>query len=138
MDGDSLIVLYDGDCGFCRVMLAALLKWDRAGRLTPAAILSIRGEKLLAELEPPDRLASWHLIDANGVLRSGGAAVPVVFDALPCGKPLAWITARFHTTTAHAYAWIAAHRTLLGRPLGARARAWAEGVVAERERSGGP
>jgi predicted DCC family thiol-disulfide oxidoreductase YuxK len=26
----TLIVLYDDDCGFCEVMLAMLLTWDRA------------------------------------------------------------------------------------------------------------
>ncbi|HEY1451099.1 MAG TPA: DCC1-like thiol-disulfide oxidoreductase family protein [Solirubrobacteraceae bacterium] len=134
-DGDSLIVLYDGDCGFCRVTLAALLKWDRAVRLAPVAIQSVRGEQLLAELEPEDRLASWHLIDSHGALRSGGAAVSVVFDTLPGGKPIALLAERFHGTTARAYDWIAVHRALLGRPLGARARAWAGGVITERERS---
>ncbi|HTA14238.1 MAG TPA: DCC1-like thiol-disulfide oxidoreductase family protein [Solirubrobacteraceae bacterium] len=135
MSDDGLVVLYDGQCGFCRVILATLLKWDRTGRLTPVAIQSTRGEQLLAELEPQDRLASWHLVDARGALRSGGAAIPVVFDALPCGKPIASIAERFPATTARAYVWIAGHRVLLGRPLGARARAWAGGVIGERESS---
>jgi predicted DCC family thiol-disulfide oxidoreductase YuxK len=134
MSDDRLVVLYDGECGFCRVILATLLKWDRTGRLTPVAIQGTRGEQLLAELEPQDRLAAWHLIDARGTRRSGGAAVPVAFEALPCGKPIAWMAERFPATTARAYAWIAGHRALLGRPLGARARAWAGDVIGERER----
>ena len=31
----TLIVLYDGECGFCKVTLAMLLTWDRAKRLSP-------------------------------------------------------------------------------------------------------
>jgi predicted DCC family thiol-disulfide oxidoreductase YuxK len=128
------IVLYDGDCGFCRVMLAALLKWDRAARLSAVTIQSARGQDLLDAVAPQDRLDSWHLLDAAGVLRSGGAAVPAVFQALPYGAPIARIASGFPRATARAYIWVASHRALLGRALGERARAWAGGVIAERER----
>lgn len=37
---DTLIVLYDDDCGFCEVMLAMLLTWDRASRVRPVPIQS--------------------------------------------------------------------------------------------------
>jgi hypothetical protein len=37
---DALIVLYDDDCGFCEVMLAMLLRWDRATRVRPVSIQS--------------------------------------------------------------------------------------------------
>jgi hypothetical protein len=72
--GDELIVLYDGECGFCAVMLALLLSWDRARRLDPAAIQSPRGEGLLADVAREDRLESWHVFDARGVRRSASAA----------------------------------------------------------------
>ena len=41
---DTLIVLYDDDCGFCEVMLAMLLTWDRASRVRPVPIQSTPGE----------------------------------------------------------------------------------------------
>lgn len=138
MDDDRLVVLYDGDCGFCRVILAMLLKWDRANHLRPATIQGTRGEWLLAALEPQERLSSWHLLDARGERRSGGAAVPAVFDVLPCGQPIAMTAERFPATTSLVYDWIAGHRALLGRPFGARADAWAGGVIAERERAEAP
>ena len=28
-------ILYDPDCGFCRVCVAVILRWDRRGRLRP-------------------------------------------------------------------------------------------------------
>ena len=31
-------VLFDPDCGFCRVSLALLLRWDTRGRLRPVAL----------------------------------------------------------------------------------------------------
>jgi predicted DCC family thiol-disulfide oxidoreductase YuxK len=128
------IVLYDGDCGFCRVTLATLLRWDRAQRLTPVAIQSARGAELLSELAPEDRLTSWHLVDARGALHSGGAAIPVALEELPYATPIARLTAMLPAATARGYDWVAAHRALLGRPLTARARSWAGGVIAERER----
>jgi predicted DCC family thiol-disulfide oxidoreductase YuxK len=132
---NNLIVLYDGDCGFCAVMLAILLTWDRANRVRPVSIQSARGEKLLIHVERKDRLTSWHLIDAEGVLHSGGAGIPVIFDALPGGALIARVLSRFPTATSRTYDWVARHRVLLGRPLRARPRAWAARVIAERQRT---
>jgi predicted DCC family thiol-disulfide oxidoreductase YuxK len=131
----TLIVLYDGDCGFCKVMLAILLSCDRARRLTPVAIQSSGGEELLPEMAAKDRLASWHLIDGSGVVHSAGAGLPVLFAALPGGAGIARLASQFPNATSLLYEWVAAHRALLGRPLNARVRAWATRVIAERARS---
>jgi predicted DCC family thiol-disulfide oxidoreductase YuxK len=131
---DNLIVLYDGDCGFCSVILALLLTWDRANRVRPVSIQSARGEELLIDVTRQDRLKSWHLIDAEGALHSGGAGIHVVLDALPWGAPIARIARRFPTATSSAYEWVASHRVLLGRPLRVRPRAWAARIVADHER----
>ncbi len=128
----GLIVLYDGTCGFCRVMLALLLRCDRMRRLDPAAIQSPRGEQLLADVAREERLESWHVIDARGVRRSAGAGIPVVLAALPGGAPLAQLAARSPRATTRAYVWVAEHRSGLGRLLHPRTRAWAVRVIAER------
>jgi predicted DCC family thiol-disulfide oxidoreductase YuxK len=133
----ALIVLYDGDCGFCKVMLAILLRWDRAGRLTPVPIQSSGGEELLSGMTSSDRLASWHLIDGAGVVRSAGDGLPVVFAALPGGSAIARLASQFPGATSLLYERVAAHRASLARPLSARARAWASAVIAERAQSGG-
>ena len=132
---DTLTVLYDGDCGFCKVTLAILLTWDRAARLRPVSIQSARGAELLADMPRADRLESWHLIDGAGAVRSAGAALPVVFAALPGGTLIAGAASRLPRVTAAAYAWVAGHREVLGRSLGARPRAWSERVIAERHRT---
>ncbi|HEV2975767.1 MAG TPA: DCC1-like thiol-disulfide oxidoreductase family protein [Solirubrobacteraceae bacterium] len=128
----TAIVLYDGECGFCQVMLAALLNWDRARRFAAAAIQSARGERLLAEMPATARLASWHLVQGASI-RSGSAAVPVVLGVLPGGASLGAVSARFPRATSRAYDWVASHRALLGRFFGGRARAWAARVIVERE-----
>ncbi len=132
---DILIVLYDDDCGFCEVMLAMLLTWDRASRVRPVPVQSTPGGALLIDVEREDRLKSWHLIDASGMLHSGGAGIPVIVAAMPRGTRIASVLSRFPRTTSRTYDWVASHRVLLGRGLGVRPRAWAARVIAERERS---
>jgi predicted DCC family thiol-disulfide oxidoreductase YuxK len=133
-----MLVLYDGNCGFCKVTLAVLLRWDRAHRLDATPIQSTLGQQVLGGMPAEDRLSSWHLLDDAGELHSGGPGLPVVFAALPRGAAFAGVASRFPATTARAYGWVAAHRVLLGRPIGARPRAWAARVIAERERPDQP
>ncbi len=129
-----MIVLYDGDCGFCKVMLAVLLRWDRAHHLDAVPIQSRQGEQLLADMSSRDRLQSWHLVDGAGAVHSGGAAIPLVLATLPRGALLARIAYQFPRLTSRVYGWVAGHRVLLGRLLRTRSRTWAARVIAERGR----
>jgi predicted DCC family thiol-disulfide oxidoreductase YuxK len=131
---NNLTVLYDRDCGFCSVMVAILLTWDRANNIRPVSIRSAPGDELLTDLAQQDRLKSWHLIDAEGTLFSGGAGIPLIIDALPWGALIAQVASRFPNATSQTYERVANHRALLGRPLKARQRAWAARVIADRER----
>jgi predicted DCC family thiol-disulfide oxidoreductase YuxK len=121
-----LHVLYDADCGFCRFTLARLLDWDVRRRLRPVAIQSGEGRRLLAEMPEEDRLRSAHVIDADGRVRSGGAAVEVVARALPAGAPVGWVAGLLPGPTERAYRWVADHRTGLSR--------FVPGVLKERAR----
>ena len=47
-------ILYDAGCGFCRVMVAAFLAWDRRGRLRPLALQAPTADDLLCGI-PPSR-----------------------------------------------------------------------------------
>lgn len=132
---NNLIVLYDGECGFCSVMLAMLLKWDRAHQLGAVPIQCTLGELLLLDMSPGDRLKSWHLVDEARRVHSGGTAIPVILAALPRGALLARVASRFPRTTSRVYEWVASHRVLLGRLLRTRSRAWAARVITERDRS---
>ena len=91
---ERAIVLYDLDCGFCRWALAKVLAWDRTGRLRPVPIQSGEGQRLLGGVPEDERLASWHLVTADGELSSAGAAVPPLLRLLPRGAPLASLAER--------------------------------------------
>jgi predicted DCC family thiol-disulfide oxidoreductase YuxK len=111
------VVLYDRDCGFCRWSADRILAWDRARRLRAVAIQSVEGARLLAALDPDARLGSWHLVDADGRLHSGGAAAEPLARLLPGGQPLASLFAVFPGLTARAYTFVARHRALWARVL---------------------
>jgi predicted DCC family thiol-disulfide oxidoreductase YuxK len=122
---EPLIVLYDSDCGFCRWSLAKLLAWDRRQRLRPVAIQSAEGQWLLSDLREEERMASWHLVGADGERQSAGAAAAALLRQLPGGAPLAALVNRFPAAAERAYAWVARHRGTLSRliPAGAKRRA---------------
>jgi predicted DCC family thiol-disulfide oxidoreductase YuxK len=122
-------LLYDPDCGFCRVSLALLLRWDTRGRLRPVALGSAEADSLLAEMPEEERMASWHLARPGLPVLSAGAAFPEVFRLLPGGGPLAALTVRFPRASGRAYRLAADHRSLLGRALPSAARRWADRVI---------
>ena len=134
--GRRSVLLYDASCGFCRWAVAQVLLWDRAVRLRPLGIQSGEGERLLAVLDPAERLASWHLVTADGCLYSAGAAVAPLLRLLPCGRPGVLLFSLSPGLTDSAYRWVARHRTGIGRfvPRGAKQRAFKE--LERRERAG--
>jgi predicted DCC family thiol-disulfide oxidoreductase YuxK len=94
------IVIYDSDCGFCRVSLALLLSWDRGGSgrrrskhgrpsppnwqlrwgrsavpgaLRPLPLGTEEADRLLGDLTKDERNASWHLVRADAERSSSGA-----------------------------------------------------------------
>ena len=107
------MVLYDADCGFCKWLLAGLLRWDRAVRLRPLALQRPEADELLSDLGPAERMASWHLISPTGTRRSGGAAVAPLLRLLPRGRVPAAAFARFPQLTERGYRWVAEHRSQL-------------------------
>jgi predicted DCC family thiol-disulfide oxidoreductase YuxK len=117
---ESPVILFDGDCGFCRWSLSKILAWDRNRRLRPVPLQDPEADGLLSTIDPSGKMASWHLI-ANGRVYSGGAAVSHLASLLPAGAPIAFLASTFPRTTDRAYRWVARHRQRLGRIVGERA-----------------
>jgi predicted DCC family thiol-disulfide oxidoreductase YuxK len=125
-------VLYDEDCGFCKVSVSLLLRWDRDARLYPVAIQSREGQRLLSALDPAERLASAHLVTPDGDLLSGGEAAPALFGVLPLGRPLAVIAARAMPITVLVYRFLTRLRPRIGWMLSRSCRQRAELSIEER------
>jgi predicted DCC family thiol-disulfide oxidoreductase YuxK len=109
------LILYDADCGFCRRSLGWILRWDRHGELEPVALQDPRAAELLADLEPEERMDSWHLVSPSGERWSAGAAAPPLLRLLPGGTLPASMLAAAPRTTERAYRFVAGHRGTLGR-----------------------
>ncbi len=129
-------VLYDADCGVCKWLLAALLRWDCAARLQPIALQQSEAADLLQELTPAERVASWHLISPGGERYSGGAAVPALLRVLPAGRLAAAGFARFPRLTDRGYRWVAEHRSQLSKWVPPSAKKRASQRVHRREQRG--
>ncbi len=128
-----MLVLWDHDCGFCAWMLSLFLRCDTQRTLRTAYIQGPAGDVHLAGIAPERRPDSWHVVDADGRLHSGGDALTVVLRALPPTRPLAALTGALPGVTQVAYAYVAAHRSPLSRALlSARAKARARHLVEQR------
>jgi predicted DCC family thiol-disulfide oxidoreductase YuxK len=126
-----MFLLYDPDCGFCRVCVAVILRWERASRLRPVALGSEQANALLRSMPEDARMASWHLAlpGPGRPVHSAGAAFPALFRLLPGGRPFAWLCERFPRVCERGYRLAADHRSLLGRALPSAARRWADRVI---------
>jgi hypothetical protein len=98
-------------------------------------------DQLLADLSVEEREASWHLVldssetpGPTGLTRfSAGAALAPALALVPYGRIPSSLLARFPRITERAYRWVATHRGRLGRFVPARARRWADRVIAAHE-----
>ena len=126
------ILLYDRDCGFCRVCTAVVLTWDRRGALRPVALQHPEADRLLVGMPEEDRMASWHLAEDDGRVTSAGAAFAPLLRLLPAGAPLGRLAERFPAAAERGYRWVADRRTPLGRALPDSLKRWADAVIARR------
>jgi predicted DCC family thiol-disulfide oxidoreductase YuxK len=114
-------ILYDDDCGFCKLSVRGLMRLDRDERLRPVAIQSAEGERLLTEIPAEKRLESAHLVTPGGTVLSGGDAAVTLARLLPAGEVPARLFRRFPDATDRTYRWVARNRSTFGR-LGLRSR----------------
>lgn len=109
-----------------------LLRLDRGARLRPVAIQSDAGQRLLASVPEELRLRSAHAVGEDGVVHSGGDAIPLVARALPAGTPVALVAGLVPPLTRGGYRLVAGNRVRLGRLLSAERRARADAALARR------
>jgi predicted DCC family thiol-disulfide oxidoreductase YuxK len=133
-DGERAAILYDAECGFCRWSADKILAWDVRRRLRPVALQDPEADRLLEGMDQGRKMASWHLVGADGRVRSAGDAIPELLRLLPGGAPLAVLAGVSPRATEAAYRWVSDHRDGLARLLGPRRRS----VDPRRRRWGGP
>ena len=143
-------ILYDPDCGFCRVCVALVLSWDRSGRLRPVFLRAVRernswlGCRTPSEWPPgtspsrtgggsvPENGTIPHHLDERPGVWSAGAAFSPLFRLLPGGAPLARLTDRFPGAAERGYRCVADRPQHVRQPIPAGVKRWADRVIAER------
>jgi predicted DCC family thiol-disulfide oxidoreductase YuxK len=118
-------ILYDADCAFCRWSLAQLLRLDRRSELRPVPLQQPEADILLSGMAREERLASWHLVDDEGRIYSGGDAFAPLLRLIRGGAPFARVLTAFPFLADVGYRTVAGRRSWLGRliPAASSARA---------------
>jgi predicted DCC family thiol-disulfide oxidoreductase YuxK len=132
------IVFYDHDCGFCRWTLGLMLAWDRGHRLWPAPIEGPVGDRWLAGMPAAERAASWHIVEAGGVVSSAGRGIPAILEYVRGGPGLARLLRLAPAAVERAYWFVAGRRSRISRFV---PRGWVRSAtarVAAREREAAP
>jgi len=86
---DADVVIFDGDCVFCRGQVERLARWDRAGRLAFVSLHDPIVAKVYPDLTHDQMMEQMYLVDRAGN-RHGGAAV---FRYLSRKMPRLWLLA---------------------------------------------
>jgi predicted DCC family thiol-disulfide oxidoreductase YuxK len=126
---ETVIVLYDADCGFCRWAMAWAMRRDHRHVLVAVPIQSPLGSELLVDVAPSERLRSAHVVRDDGCRRSGGAAAADVLSVLPPTRMLGRLARGLPGATALLYGVVAARRKSFGRLVGREARRRAEDLL---------
>jgi predicted DCC family thiol-disulfide oxidoreductase YuxK len=126
------VVIYDGDCGLCRTLLALLLRADTRRRLRPVALDTPEADRLLHDLTDEQRHNSWHLVAPDGSRTSAGAAAPVLLALLPGGAVPAALLDRAPRATERGYRLVADNRSRLGPLIPETVKRRATELVARR------
>lgn len=86
---DRDTVLYDGQCRFCRGQIAALRRFDLAGRLRFLSLHDPEVSRDFPELSADDLMKEMYVVDREGRARPGAEAVRYLSRRLPLLWPLA-------------------------------------------------
>lgn len=116
---DRPVVVYDGECGFCRRWVRRLQRWDRSGRLDYLPLQDPAAPELTGR-RPEELALSAHAVLPTGHVLAGAAAFRAVCAYLPGGAvPRAILGLPGALAVAERlYGWIARR----WGPVGARSR----------------
>jgi predicted DCC family thiol-disulfide oxidoreductase YuxK len=115
------LILFDGQCGFCRRLARDLMARDRAGAFRAVPYQEAPAPPMTAELRRACA-GALHVVRSDGVVLRGGRAVLFILEHTGLGRaarvaalpPFLWGVER-------GYRVVARHRAWLDRVLGHRA-----------------
>jgi predicted DCC family thiol-disulfide oxidoreductase YuxK len=118
MTTDRPVLLYDGDCRFCRASARAVAALDRRRSLAILPLDDPSVAELLAALPAERRGESMSVVQPDGWVLSAGDALIELTRMLPGGELLASAAYRnqgLRRLFGRGYRLVASHRALLSR-----------------------
>ena len=111
------VIVYDGQCAFCRGQMARVRRRDTQGRFDDAARETPGLTERFPSLAQGDFNKGMRLIMPDGQVHVGSDAVYHIARQLPVWRRLAWLyrVPVLHGLARLAYGWVAANRQRLGR-----------------------
>lgn len=135
------VVVYDGECGFCRRSVDAIRRRDRRRVFTYVPRQTPGIEQRFPQLLEGDFNTGLRLIDTDETAHVGADAMHQIARRLPIYNWFAWLyqVPLLRGATRWIYAWVAANRMKLSRYCGAGEACRIEGVERpeQSEASGG-
>jgi predicted DCC family thiol-disulfide oxidoreductase YuxK len=113
--------------------MGSILFWDRERQIRPLALQEAAAADLLPGVDEEERLASFHLVEADGTVRSGGDALPFLLRSLPQGGPAGWLVGKLQPLTDLGYHVVSHNRDKVGPFVPDRWKRWAERQIAARQ-----
>ncbi len=129
------IVVYDGECPFCRTQIERMRGRDKLGRFDFLPRQTPGLDDRFPQLKHGDFDTGMRLILPDGRVHVGADAVYEICRQLPRWRRVTWLyrVPGIHALARRGYAWIAAHRRSLGRTCENDAcRASSENIAADR------
>lgn len=111
------VVVYDGECQFCRQQIGKIQRWDTLGRFEYVPRQTPGLEDRFPQLKEGDFNTGMRLIAVSGKVFVGADAVYQIVRQLPRWRWLSWLyrVPGIHGLSRWVYARIAARRLQLGR-----------------------
>ena len=120
-------LLYDADCGVCKVIVARILELDRRGRYRPLRLQDPRAAELLPGMSEEERMRSFHLVKPDGTVLSAGDGLAELLPPLRLSPRL----------SSRLYWLVAGNRAAIGKRIPRRIKQQAERRIAAESRSPG-
>lgn len=115
------VLLYDGNCAFCRRWIERIRRWDRRNQIELLPAAERHSHPGLPALSDAELDAAMHLVLPDGRVYSGGRAVPHLLRRLPGGgiPRLVFYIPGVPLVTSLGYNWVARRRHRFGCADGA-------------------
>lgn len=86
---DANLVIFDGNCRFCRGMVEKLARYDKRGRLAFISLHHPEVAQRFPDLKHDDLMQNMYVIDRQGSRHRGAASLRYLSTRLPALWPLA-------------------------------------------------